>query len=116
MRDQVARQYSQLIQDLENGLITPQTTEGYRSVWAQYSLLAKNDEHRAYLQNKLKEEGVPSAIYYPKPLHMQSAFENLAYAVDDFPVSYDFSTRIFSLPMHPYIEKVDQKRINQTLN
>ena len=116
LRDQVAQQYNQLIEESECELVAPKTPGGYRSVWAQYSVLAKNETHRAELQDKLKDEGIPSAIYYPKPLHMQSAFERLAYKSDDFPISYDFSTRIFSLPMHSYIEKVDQKRIIQTLN
>jgi len=115
LRDKVALQYNQLIEDSECDLVSPQTLEGYRSVWAQYSLLAKDENHRATLQDKLKNEGIPSAIYYPKPLHMQTAFESLAYKPSDFPVSQDFSRRIFSLPMHPYLEKAQQEEIVQTL-
>ena len=115
MRDEVAQQYNQLIEESGCDLVTPKTPKGYRSVWAQYSVLAKNEEHRAALQDQLKSEGIPSAIYYPNPLHMQTAFAALAYKPDDFPVSHDFSTCIFSLPMHPYLKKEEQERIVQTL-
>ena len=111
MRDKVAKQYNQLIKESGSGLITPKTPKGYRSVWAQYSVLAKNEQHRTDVQDKLKKEGVPSAVYYPRPLHMQTAFEILGYHSDDFPVSFNFSTRIFSLPMHPYLQKEDQEKI-----
>ena len=53
--------------------------------------------------------------YGSDALHMQTAFAALAYKPDDFPVSHDFSTRIFSLPMHPYLKKEEQERIVQTL-
>jgi len=115
LRDKVARQYNQLIEKSGCGPVTPKTPDGYRSVWAQYSVLARDDKHRSELQDKLKNENVPSAIYYSKPLHIQTAFENLGYKLDDFAVSHDFSTRIFSLPMHPYIQKKDQERIVQFL-
>ena len=115
MRDRVAQHYNHLIEASGCGLTTPKTPENYRSVWAQYSLLAKDEHHRTDIQDKLKREGIPSAVYYPRPLHMQTAFENLGYGPDDFPVSYDFSTRIFSLPMHPYLEEVEQKKIVRIL-
>ena len=111
MRDKVAKHYNQLIKESGCDLVTPNTPEGYRSVWAQYSVLAKNEQHRTDVQDKLKKEGVPSAVYYPRPLHMQTAFEILGYHSDDFPVSFNFSTRIFSLPMHPYLQKEDQEKI-----
>jgi len=115
LRDKVARQYNQLIEKSGCGLVTPKMSDGYKSVWAQYSVLARDDKHRSELQDKLKNENVPSAIYYSKPLHIQTAFKNLGYKLDDFAVSLDFSTRIFSLPMHPYIQKKDQERIVQFL-
>ena len=115
LRENVAQQYNQLIDESGCDLVTPKTPGGYQSVWAQYSLLAKNENHRTELQEALKNEGIPSAIYYPKPLHMQTAFETLGYATNDFPVSQDFSTRVFSLPMHPYLQKRDQERIVKKL-
>jgi dTDP-4-amino-4,6-dideoxygalactose transaminase len=61
--------------------------------------------------DQLKAEGIPTAIYYPKPLHIQEAFADLGYRPDDFPISKDCAERIFSLPMHPYLAPADQERI-----
>jgi len=63
----------------------------------------------------LKAAGIPTAIYYPKPLHLQTAFGYLGYKEGDFPISEDYSQRIFSLPMHPYLSKADQERIISAL-
>jgi dTDP-4-amino-4,6-dideoxygalactose transaminase len=60
---------------------------------------------------KLKEAGIPTAVYYPKPLHRQTAFAGLDYREGNFPVSEDCARRIFSLPMHPYLAAGDQRRI-----
>jgi dTDP-4-amino-4,6-dideoxygalactose transaminase len=93
-----------------NELLTPYVPNGYKSAWAQYSLLARNEDHRLSLQNRLKEEGIPTVIYYPKPLHLQAAFNHLGYKKNDFPISEDISNRIFSLPMHPYLREEEHKR------
>ena len=60
---------------------------------------------------KLKAEGIPTAVDYPKPLHLQKAFAGLGHKPGDFPVSESFSKRVFSLPMHPYLESADQDKI-----
>ena len=60
---------------------------------------------------KLKEAGVPTAVYYPKPLHRQTAFAYLDYKPGDFPVSEERAGRIFSLPMHPYLTADTQRCI-----
>ena len=110
LRDQIACRYNDLIDPIE-GLTVPRVPVGYQSVWAQYSVLAENETHRSDLQAKLKEAGIPTAIYYPKPLHLQSAFADLGYSENDFPASEDCARRIFSLPMHPYLPEADQQRI-----
>jgi len=89
--------------------------EGNTSVWAQYCVLARDTGHRTECMDKLKEAGIPSVIYYPKPLHMQTAFKNLEYAEGDFPVTEDVASRIFALPMHPYLSAADQLTIVQAL-
>ena len=68
------------------------------------------------LQAKLKDAGIPSAVYYPKPLHLQTAFAHLGYGEGDFPVSEEMSQRIFSLPMYPYIPEEDIKQISAVIN
>lgn len=100
LRNEIAQKY---IQALCSSVVTPFIPEGYTSCWAQFCVLADNSEHRALLQAKLKERNIPTAIYYPKPLHQQLAFRNLDYSAGDFPHSEAIAQRIFALPMHPYI-------------
>ena len=108
LRQTVARRYTELLSAFAD---TPKIPEGSRSAWAQYSLLARDGDARSALTLKLKEAGIPTAIYYPIPLHLQKAFAGLGYRKGDFPVSEDCSRRIFSLPMHPYLDAGDQRRI-----
>jgi dTDP-4-amino-4,6-dideoxygalactose transaminase len=115
LRQQVARRYSQLLNQPAE-VQAPEIPEEMTSAWAQYSVLAKDETHRTQLQAKLKEAGIPTAIYYPKPLHLQTAFKSLGYEEGDFPVSEDFSGRIFSLPMHPYLSNSDQEIIVKNLS
>jgi UDP-2-acetamido-2-deoxy-ribo-hexuluronate aminotransferase len=113
MRQEVAQRYSRLLS--ETSLKTPVIPEKMVSAWAQYSVLAKNYAQRQMLLEKLKESGIPTAVYYPKPLHLQKAFVSLGYKAGAFPVSEDCAERIFSLPMHPYLEAQDQQRIVQAI-
>jgi UDP-2-acetamido-2-deoxy-ribo-hexuluronate aminotransferase len=115
LRQKVAMKYNELLSSLTNGLVVPHVPSECQSVWAQYSILSKDEKHRSELQDRLKEAGIPTAIYYPKPLHLQSAFQSLGYKEGDFPVSEDCSGRIFSLPMHPYLTEKDQEQIAKFL-
>lgn len=92
-------------------VVTPAIPDGSVSVWAQYSILARDAAHRDKIRGKLQEAKFPTAVYYPKPLHLQKAFEHLGGTHGDFPVCEDCAERIFSLPMHPYLEIDDQKAI-----
>ncbi|CAB1075940.1 DegT/DnrJ/EryC1/StrS aminotransferase [Olavius algarvensis Delta 1 endosymbiont] len=93
------------------GIIEPIIPQGYKSAWAQYSILAQDSAHRESVESKFKEARIPTAIYYPKPLHLQSAYSYLNYQKGDFPVSEDCADRILSLPMHPYLSEEDQRTI-----
>jgi UDP-2-acetamido-2-deoxy-ribo-hexuluronate aminotransferase len=106
-RQEVARRYSDAIRGIP-GVETPFVPEGYRSAWAQYSLLAKDEAHRAFLQKGLQERGIPTMIYYPRPLHLQTAFSYLGYREGDCPASEGCAARTFSLPMHPYLTEEQQ--------
>jgi UDP-2-acetamido-2-deoxy-ribo-hexuluronate aminotransferase len=108
LRQEVARRYKEL---LAGFVATPEIPEGCKSAWSQYSILARDSAERSDLMAKLKEAGIPTAIYYPKPLHCQTAFAGLGYQEGDFPVSEDCARRIFSLPMHPYLAAGDQRHI-----
>jgi len=103
-RQRVATTYEKLISSSTIDVITPQVPDGFYSAWAQYSVLAVDQTARQAILDRLKLAGVPTMIYYERPLHMQKAFANLNYKAGDFPVSEQASNRIFSLPMHPYLD------------
>jgi len=113
-RQVVAERYYGLLKDIDS-ITLPYIPSGFKSAWAQYSILAKNEKHRELLMNKLKDEGIDTVIYYPKPLHLQDAFRNLYYLEGDFPVSENCSKRIFSIPMHPYITFEEQKKLAEVI-
>jgi UDP-2-acetamido-2-deoxy-ribo-hexuluronate aminotransferase len=106
-RQEVAQRYSEALKGIVE---VPQVASDCSSVWAQYSVLSDN---RSGLQQKLKEAGIPTAVYYPLPLHQQGAFAHLGYKTGEFPASEKAAARIFSLPMHPYLGEVDQDMILQ---
>lgn len=114
MRQEAAIRYSTLLSSIAF-LKAPVIPDEYQSAWAQYSILAENEKQREMLLSALNKEKIPSAIYYPKPLHQQEAFSFLGYKKGDFPVSEDAAARIFSLPMHPYLKEEDQVKIADVL-
>jgi UDP-2-acetamido-2-deoxy-ribo-hexuluronate aminotransferase len=102
-RQRVADRYNDLIARHVPTLVTPFVPTGYQSAWAQYCVLAQSSDQRQKLRDKLQAAGVPTAVYYPIPLHLQKVFGGLGYHPGDMPVSEDLATRIFALPMHPYL-------------
>ncbi|MGQ9819026.1 MAG: DegT/DnrJ/EryC1/StrS family aminotransferase [Candidatus Kapaibacteriales bacterium] len=107
-RNNIANKYNSL---LKNKVIVPKIPDGYTSAWAQYSILTENEKHRQGIIDKLKHKGIPTAIYYPKPLHLQKVNEDLGYKEGDFPISEEISRRILSLPMHPYLKDEEIEEI-----
>lgn len=97
-REEVAQQYAAA---LGNTVETPQIPAGYRSAWAQYSILS---DRRDAIAAALKQEGVPTAIYYPIPMHLQSAYREYGKGEGSCPVSERLAKRVLSLPMHPYLD------------
>ena len=107
-RNAIAKKYSQ---NLNQYFTCQHVPEGYESAWAQYSVLAASTKERSICMEKLRDADIPTAIYYPIPLHLQDAFSDLNYSTGDFPVSESISQRIFSLPMHPYLTNDSINRI-----
>ena len=110
LRQEVAENYTKTIDNFD--VIKPFVEENCTSAWAQYSIRVKNREE---LQIKLKENGIPTAIHYPMPLHLQECFEYLGYKEGDFPVSELISKEILSLPMNPYLTEDEIKYISDEL-
>ncbi len=113
-RTEKAALYSRLLSH-EATLQTPYIPEGFASAWAQYSLLTRDEAHRNACQQALRDQGIPTMVYYPIPLHLQRVFAPQGYQLGDFPVAEQTSRIIFSLPMHPYLSSKTQKRIAAAL-
>lgn len=99
--NQVAKLYTERLDKLVK---TPIVPEGFTSSWAQYTITLENRTQRDSLQQALKEQGIPTMIYYPIPLHKQKAFAGLTGQLDDFPVTEKLCDSVLSLPMHPYLQ------------
>ncbi|KXF76672.1 aminotransferase DegT [Paramesorhizobium deserti] len=104
-RQAVAKRYADGLKDVVK---VPHIPSGYRSAWAQYSI---ESENRDGLRAHLTAAGIPSVIYYVKPLHLQTAYKHYPVAPGGLPVSEVLPERILSLPMHPYLAKDDQDSI-----
>ena len=105
--NQVAEWYTERLQ---NRHVTPTILPGFLSSWAQYTILLKNTEERNAVQNHLKEQGIPSMIYYPRGLHQQEAYKWMKLNDESYMNTVNATERCLSLPMHPYLleEEVDQ--------
>lgn len=99
-----------------NALGLPKLPSGFGSSWAQYTLLAESFEHRAGIMQKLKNEGIPTAVYYAKCGHQQTAYERNASVDASFPNAECYSERAFSIPMHPFLEDEMITKIISVLN
>jgi dTDP-4-amino-4,6-dideoxygalactose transaminase len=106
-RNVVADRYNAALADVA---IVPRVPHGLTSIWAQYTLRAPGRD-RAKIMAALKADGVPTAIYYPKPLNRQTAYAHYPVAGNGVPVSEKLSAEVFSLPMHPYLDEATQDRI-----
>jgi UDP-2-acetamido-2-deoxy-ribo-hexuluronate aminotransferase len=113
LRQKVAEKYNFLFKEKGADLILPKVKPGRTSVWAQYSVRIKK---REYLREKLKKSGIPTAVHYPKPLHLQEAFKYLGYKEGEFPVSEKVSKEIMSLPMNPFLTDSEIEYIVNNFN
>lgn len=100
--DQIAAAYTERLADVVK---TPVIAEGMRSAWAQYTICLESAKQREVLMAGLQEAGIPTAVYYKKPMHLQQAFA--AQLIEAVPCTQteDICGRCVSLPMHPYLEE-----------
>ncbi len=94
--------------ELEGVVQTPRIPRGGQSAWAQYTV---RSPHRDAIRAHLQSQNIPTAIYYPRPLHLQPAFTQADGAGVAMPVSELLAREVFSLPMHPYLEEAEQREI-----
>ena len=114
--DDVNKIFKMYNEQLRGVVETPVIPEGYLSSFAQYTIKLKNKEERNKLQDNLKEHGIPSMIYYVKPMHKQDAFLGIEYNDADFKVTNELCEIVLSLPMHPYLNKADVERVCEICN
>jgi dTDP-4-amino-4,6-dideoxygalactose transaminase len=107
-RQTVAARYHDGLADL---VAVPIVPDGLRSVWAQYTIRLGAGCDRDAVQAALKEAGVPTMVYYPKPLHRLAAFHHYPRASTGLAVSERLAGEVLSLPMHPYLDRPTQQRI-----
>lgn len=112
-RDAVAQRYAA---GLTQRVSIPRLPEGYGSVWAQYTVILPDDIDRDALQDRLKDRGVPTAVYYGKPLHLQTAYAGNPGDPDGLSTCERLGDRVLSLPMHPYLDESAQDRIVSAFN
>lgn len=105
--DDVNRVYDIYTEKLKGIIETPVIPEGYVSSFAQYTIKLKDKDERDSLQAKLKAEGIPSMIYYVKPMHKQDAFSELDFDDSDFEITNELCDTVLSLPIHPYLREED---------
>lgn len=106
-RNVVAARYNEALADI---VTVPTVPKGYVSVWAQYTIRLKPGTRDAFAAS-LKAEGVPTAIYYPIPLHRQQAYKEFPVGKGGAAVSEQLAAEVISLPMHPYLDAPTQDRV-----
>ena len=102
-RQQAAAHYDSELSGLK-GITIPVRAGNSTHIFHQYTLRVADDA-RNRLRECLENEGIPSMIYYPVPLHMQKAYSHLGYGADDFPVTTDLTNEVLSLPMHTELDR-----------
>ena len=106
-RNVVAARYNQALADV---VTVPTVPDGYVSVWAQYTIRLPAGAREGFAA-ALKAEGVPTAIYYPIPLHLQRAYKQYPVGKGGVAVSEKLAAEVISLPMHPYLDAATQDRV-----
>ena len=106
-RDRVAKRYNELLADIAT---VPQVPSGFGSVWAQYTIRLPAGR-RDPLAAALRSQGIPTAQYYPKPTHRQTAYRDYPLADGGLPVTDRLADEVISLPMHAYLDEATQDRI-----
>jgi dTDP-4-amino-4,6-dideoxygalactose transaminase len=110
--NKVADRYTELL----NGVVTiPVVPKGFYSSWAQYTIQLKDRETRDAMQSALKEAGIPSMVYYPKPMHKQEAFGISGDYPFDCSNTRELCYTVLSLPMHPYLREDEIDLVVKTI-
>lgn len=98
-----------------SGITFPMVPESYYSSWAQYTIQLSDSMDRTAIQEKLKAQGIPTMIYYTKPMHKQGAFEGTYSAQADCPAAEELCRSVLCLPIHPYLTEEEIENVTEAL-
>ncbi|MFV0505032.1 MAG: DegT/DnrJ/EryC1/StrS family aminotransferase, partial [Lachnospirales bacterium] len=110
--NKVAAKYTSLLSDI---VAVPIVEDGYYSSWAQYTIKLESSKQRDELQAALKEKGIPSMVYYPKPMHKQEAFADLEHEDSEFKNTIELCDTVLALPMHPYLKQEEIEEVAKAI-
>ena len=110
-REEIGASYLELLKDKKVSL--PVVKKDRTSVFAQFTI---RSEQREELTALINANGIPAAIHYPQPLHLQKCYENLGYKLGDFPIAEKAAHEVFSLPISPFLKREDLAFICQNIS
>lgn len=108
----VANEYTKRLSDIVK---TPIVSDNFKSSWAQYTIQLKDSNERDELQKELRENEIPSMVYYPKPMHLQQAFSDRTFETNEYVNTNKLCDTVLALPMHPYLEIADIDKITEII-
>lgn len=108
----LAEIYTEQLKDIVK---VPEVKEGYYSSWAQYTIQLSENQDRQKLQEGLKTAGIPSMVYYQKPMHKQQAFSEFNYVEEEYPVTNELCKSVLSIPFYPYMEKEEAEIVAEKI-
>ncbi|MBF90966.1 MAG: aminotransferase DegT [Flavobacteriales bacterium] len=109
-RESIGQQYIDMLECSD--LTTPFVKTDRNSVFAQFTVRSSD---RKSMIEQLNASGIPTAIHYPQPLHLQKCYESLGYKVGDFPIAEKAAKEVFSLPMSPFLTKEQQQQVVESI-
>lgn len=112
LRNKVADRYEQL---LSEHVTTPFIAADAYSSWAQYVIILPEASNRADIQTRLSADGIPSAIYYPRPMHTQPPYKRYPVSEGGLAITEYMADHVLALPMHPYLDETVQRNVADRL-
>ena len=113
LRQQAADRYAECLAG--SGVTIPVLDEGTTSSWAQYVIRLPHGTDRQAVQDRMKADGVPTAVYYPRPMHTQKPYARYPVAKEGLAVTEALAADVLALPMHPYLSQADQDKVADAL-
>ena len=115
-REEIAKQYIERFLELKTKIKLPKTLANTTSSWAQFTIKLPSNCNREKFQSLMREKKIPTAIYYPIPIHCQSPYRNFPISPDDLKNTMNLSNSVISLPMHPYLSQKNVAYISKTVD